>query len=320
MTSRRSFLAALPALGSLYAATTIAQPGYPERPIRIVAPFGPGSATDLVARKLSAALNGAWHASVVVDNKPGAGGVIATDFVAKSAPDGYTLLVTSSTHYTNPWLEKTAYDAVADFEIVARLASTSLIFVTGANAPYKSVADVIRTARQVPQSITFGSSGEGSPSHVCGALLNHHAGISMVHAPYKNSSQVLIETANGQVSVAFAGPNALPLVKSGRLRVLAVTSAKRSAYLPDVPGMNEAAGIEGYDFVSPIWIFAPKGTSRVVLNRLSDALATITASADYKSFCAAQYLDQDFQSAASAKVATAAEAVKWRRMAELTKA
>lgn len=320
MSHRRAFLLAMPACAALCGTRAFGQPAYPDRAVRIVVPFGPGSATDVIARKLSSALNGVWSAPVVVENKPGAAGAIATDLVAKSNPDGYTLLVTSSTHYTTPWLEKTPYDAVGDFTVVARLANTPLILVTAASGPLRDVADVIRAARRAPGSVTFGSSGEGSPSHMCGALLNRRAGIAMVHAPYKNSSQVLVDTANRQVDLAFAGPAALPLVNAGRLRVLAVTSARRSTYLPAVPTVNESGAIDGYAFVSPVWAFAPAATRDAVLSRLSDAFSAIVASADFKRFCAAQYLEPDFQPAVAAQAAARAEAAKWQRLVELTRA
>ncbi|WP_179107063.1 tripartite tricarboxylate transporter substrate binding protein [Variovorax sp. KK3] len=309
----------LPAAGALLTTGAFAQPAYPDRPIRFVVPVAPGAGTDLVARQVSVALNKLWNASVLVDNKPGAGGVLGTDAVAKAMPDGYTVLFTFSTHYTTPWLEKTPYDAVADFEPVAKLASTTLFMVTAADSPLRSVADVVAASKRAPRSISYASAGQGTPSHMCGALLGSITGIEMIHAPYKNGSQAMIETGSGQVQVAFSGPAALPLVRSGRLRVLAVTADKRSAQLAEVPTMNEAAGIVGYDIASPVWSLAPRGTPAAIVGRLSEAFAAITAAADFKAFCAAQYLEQDYQNAAAMKAAAAGESAKWRRLVELTK-
>ncbi|MFS8976234.1 tripartite tricarboxylate transporter substrate binding protein [Cupriavidus necator] len=319
MLSRRSLLFALPAIGSLCAIRAFAQ-AYPARPIRFVVPVAPGAATDLVARQVSASLNKLWNGAAVVENRPGAGGVVGTDAVAKSPPDGYTLLFTFSSHFTNPWMEKTPYDPLADFEPVARLASTALVMVTAADSPFKTVRDVIAAAKKQPGSVTYASAGDGTPSHMCGALLNAAAGIRLNHVPYKNGSLAMIETANGQVQLAFSGPAALPLIKAGKLRVLAVTSAKRSAVMPDAPTMNQAAGIDGYDIVSPVWAFAPKGTPAAIVGKLSEAFGVIAASPEFKAFCAAQSLDPDFQSAATVHAGLSAEAEKWRRLVQLTRA
>jgi tripartite-type tricarboxylate transporter receptor subunit TctC len=316
MWSRRTFLASLPATGSLLAADVIAQP---ERTIRFVVPVAPGAGTDLVARHVAMALGKLWDVACVVDNKPGAGGALGTDAVAKAAPDGNTLLFTFSAHYTTPLIDKTPYDPVADFEPVARMASSPLFLVTAPQAPFRSVADVVAAARRAPRTVTSASAGQGTPSHMGGALLASIAGIEMVHAPYKNGSQAMVETATGQVDVAFSGAASLPLVKGGRLRLLAITVARRSAHLPDVPSMNESAGVQGYNLGSPIWVVAPRGTPEATRSRLSDALAVITATPEFKAFCAAQYLEQDFQPALQARAAAEDEAAHWRRLVQLTR-
>lgn len=318
MLTRRNLLFALPALGSLWATRAAAQ-SYPVRPIRFVVPVAPGAATDLVARQVSVLLNRLWNCSAVVENRPGAGGVVGTDVVAKSPPDGYTLLFTFSSHFTNPWVERTPYNAITDFEPVARLASTALVMVTATDSPFKTVRDVVAAARKQPGSVTYASAGDGTPSHMCGALLNTAAGIQLNHVPYKNGSLAMIETANGQVQLAFSGAAALPLMKAGKLRVLAVTSAQRSAVMADAPTMNKAAGIDGYDIVSPVWAFAPKRTPAAIVGKLSEAFGIIAASSEFKAFCAAQSLDPDFQSAAAVQAELAAEAEKWRRLVQLTR-
>ncbi|HSW19871.1 MAG TPA: tripartite tricarboxylate transporter substrate binding protein [Ramlibacter sp.] len=320
MFSRRSFLVGLPAAGALLTRSAFAQVPWPDRSIRFIVPVAAGAGTDLVARQVSMALNKMWNTASIVDNKPGAGGALGTDYVAKAAPDGYTLLVTFSAHYTTPLIDKTPYDPVADFEPIARLASSPLFMVTAADSPFRSAGDVLAASRRSPRSVTYASAGQGTPSHMSGALLESIAGIQMVHAPYKNGSQAMIETGNGQVNVAFSGAASLPLVKSGRLRLLAITSATRSAHLPDVPTLNESAGIQGYELSSPIWAMAPRGTPDGVRNKLSDALGVITAAPEFKALCASQYLEQDYQSAALAKTATAGDAAHWRRLVQLTKA
>ncbi|MFT3721657.1 Bug family tripartite tricarboxylate transporter substrate binding protein [Pseudorhodoferax sp.] len=319
MLSRRTLLASLPAASALLARPSWAQSAWPERPVRFIVPVAAGAGTDLVARQVSMALGKLWNNASIVENKPGAGGAVGTDYVAKSAPDGYTLLCTFSAHYTTPLIDKTPYDPVADFEPIARLASSPLFMVTAPDSPFKSVADVVAASKRKPRSVTYASAGQGTPSHMGGALLDAIAGIEMVHAPYKNGSQAMVETGNGQVDVAFSGAAALPLVKGGRLRLLAITSAKRSMHLPDAPTMNESAGIQGYDLVSPIWTMGPRGTPAAIGNKLSEALASITQSPEFKAFCAAQYLEVDFQNAAQAKARAADEAAHWRRLVQLTK-
>lgn len=320
MPNRRAFMLSFPAAGLMLTQSASAQSSWPDRPIKFIVPVAPGAGTDVVARHVSVALNKMWNSATIVDNKPGAGGILGTDFVAKSASDGYTLLFTFSAHYTAPWLDKTPYDAVADFEPLARLASATLFMLTAADSAFKSAADVIAAAKRSPRLVSYASAGQGTPSHMCGALLDSMAGIETTHVPYKNGSQAMIETGNGQVSVAFSGPAALPLVKAGKLRVLAVTASKRSVYLPDVPTIDEAAGIHGYDIASPVWAMAPRGTPAVIRDKLSEAFATITSSQEYKSFCATQYLEPDYQPAAAVKAAARSESDKWRRLVQLTKA
>lgn len=319
MLTRRTMLCMLPALAAPWARKGFAQT-YPVRPVRFVVPVAPSSATDLVARQVSVSLSKLWGQSVVVENRPGAGGAIGTDAVAKAQPDGYTVLFTFSTHYTTPWLEKTQYNPVKDFEPIARLASTALVMVTAADSPYKTVRDVIAAAKREPRSLSYASAGDGSASHMSGALLNAIARIQMTHAPYKNGAQAMVETASGQVQVAFAGQAALPLIRAGKLRVLAVTSAQRSALMPNARPMNKAAGIEGYDLTSPVWAFAPKGTPAALIDKLSDAFGAIVASQEFKAFCTAQALDPGFMPAAAVRAGVTAEAEKWHRLVQLTRA
>ncbi|MGY2488649.1 tripartite tricarboxylate transporter substrate binding protein [Cupriavidus sp. CP313] len=319
MLTRRTMLFAVPAVGSLWALRVLGE-SYPSRPIRFVVPLAPASATDGVARQVSAALGKSWGTPVVVENRPGAGAVIGTDVVAKAPPDGYTLLFTFSSHFTSPLLEKTPYDPLADFEPVARLASTALVMVTAKDAPFKTVRDVIAAAKREPGSVSYATAGDGTPSHMCGALLGAKAGIQMNQTPYKSGSQAMVEIASGQVHVGFSGQAALPLIRAGKLRVLAVTSAQPSVLMPGAPTMNQAAGIDGYDIVSPVWAFAPKGTPAAIVTKLSDAFRVIAASPEFKAFCAAQSLDPGFQPAATVRAGIPAEADKWKRLVQLTRA
>ncbi|WP_198968755.1 tripartite tricarboxylate transporter substrate binding protein [Xylophilus sp. ASV27] len=301
----------------------VARPAWTQvsaQPMRIVVPTGPGTGSDATARFVAQALGASWQMPVVVDNKMGAGGVIGTDFVAKAPADGRTLLLTYASHYTNQWLGKTPYDAVADFEPVARIASSALVLVTAADSPLRSVADVIAAARLKPQALSYGSSGTGSTSHMSGALLAHMAHLQFNHVPYKAPGQVAIDAASGQVDTAFGGvATFLPMIRSGRLRALAVTTAVPSQHLPNVPPMA-ASGLAGYDVSTPIWVFAPRGTSPGAVARLSQALTRMAATAEFGSFCLGQGLDVDIQDAATAKASAPAELEKWRQLVALTTA
>lgn len=288
--------------------------------IRIVVPTGPGTGTDATARFMAQTLSASWNVSIFVENKMGAGGVIGTDFVAKAAADGRTLLLTYASHYTNQWLSKTPYDAVADFEPVARLASSALVLVAAASSPLRSVADIVAAAKVRPHTLSYGSSGTGSTSHMSGALLCHLAGIELNHAPYKAPGQVAIDAAGGQIDMAFGGvATFLPMIKSGRLRPLAVTTITQSQYLPNVSTMA-AAGLAGYDVSTPIWMFAPRGTPPADIARLSDALTHIAAASEFGHFCLGQGLETDIQDAAKAKAHAPVELEKWRRLVALTAA
>ena len=316
MLSRRSLLAA-PLLGALPFGTARAQ-DYPARLIRFVVSTSPGAANDVVARYIATALGKAWNQPIIVENKMGAAGNIATDFVAKAAGDGYTLLVTYSPHYTNPWLEKTSYDPVKDFEPIARVASSGLIMVTATNSRFKSARDVIAAAKAMPDSVSYGSSGTGTTSHMSGALLCSSAGIRMRHIPYKAPAQAAMDAVGGVVDITFNGSStALPLIQGGRLRALAVTTAKRSARLPDVPTLAES-GVPGYEMSSPIWVLAPRGTPAAVVDKLSDAITRIALGDEFKELCMKQALEVDVQNAAVYRAGVPAEVEKWRHLVELT--
>ncbi len=211
-----------------------------------------------------------------------------------------------------------SFDAVRDFEPVARLANSTLVVATKPDSPLRNVRDLIAAAKQKPGAVSYASAGNGSTGHMAGALLEKMAGISLNHVPYKAASQVPIDASTGQVDFMIGGlASALPLIKSGRLRVLAVTSEMRSANLPDAPTMAEA-GLPGYENSSPIWVFAPRGTPAAIVNKLSDALTRIASTPEFKEYCFGQGIEVDVQDAATAKKGGAAELQKWRKLVELT--
>jgi tripartite-type tricarboxylate transporter receptor subunit TctC len=318
MISRRSFVA-LAALACAPVQFAWAQQQYPSRAIRFIVPTGTGSGTDNTARFMAEGLGKALGVPVVVENKLGAGGMIGTDFAAKAPPDGYTVLFNYAQHYSYQWVEKTPYDAVKDFEPVARLANSTLVLLTSAQSPIKSVRDLIAAAKEKPGGLSYGSAGQGTTSHMAAALFGTMAGVSMVHIPYKAPAQAAIDAAAGQVQLTFGGlSTALPLIKAGRLKALAVTTATRSQNLPDVPTMAEA-GLKGYDLGSPIWALTPRGTPPEIVKKLSEELTRLAASQQFKDFCLAQGYEVDIQDAATYKANAPAELEKWRRLAELAK-
>ncbi len=247
---------------------------YPSKPIRIVVPFPPGGATDILARAVGVELTRAWGQPVPVENRPGAGGNIGADMVAKAAPDGYTLVMgTVGTHAINMSLySKMPYDTVKDFAPVTLVASVPNILVVHPSLPVKTVHDLIELAKSKPGQIYFASSGNGTSIHLAGELFKTMAGVNMVHVPYKGSAPAVADLLGGQVSCMFDNmPSSLPHVKAGKLRGIAVTSARRSPATPDLPTIAEA-GLPGYEASSWFGILAPAGTPREIVTKLNQTI------------------------------------------------
>ena len=249
---------------------------YPDRPIRMIVPDAPGGSPDqlgrLVARKLSEALG----QSVFVDNKPGAAGVLATDAGAKSAPDGYTLTMTTTAIYAIlPYLNKhLPYDPVNDFIPVSRLATASNVLVVNASLPVKSVADLVQLAKSKPGELNYASAGVGSPAHLAGEMLNLRAGIKLVHIPYKGSAPALLDVIAGNAQMMITSPlSAGGHIKTGRVRAIATTGAERNPVLPDLPTIGET--IPGYEISQSWGLAVPAGTPPAIVARLSEAIMKV---------------------------------------------
>ncbi|MGZ5100401.1 MAG: tripartite tricarboxylate transporter substrate binding protein [Usitatibacter sp.] len=260
-----------------------AQP-FPSRPIRIIVPFGPGGFTDVAARILQKELLPVIGQPVVIENKPGAGSTIGTAEVAKQAkPDGYTLVMISTTHVITPHLYKEMpYDPIKDFTPVMKIAEGPYVLVVHPSLPVKNVAELIALARAKPNSIDYASSGNGSSQHLVGALFATMAGAPLNHVPYKGSSGAMNDLLGGQVKVSFVGvPNALPNLASGKLRALAVTTARRYPGLPDVPTLDES-GVKGYDATLWLGLLAPPGTPRDIVLKLNTEITKVLAGAEAK--------------------------------------
>ena len=242
---------------------------WPSRPIRMVIPLSPGGFADVPGRILASRLSAAFGRNVFVENRPGAGGTIGADLVAKSAPDGYTLLFTGTPHVISPWIyKKLPYDPLTDFEPVALVASGPYVLVVNPQLGVNSVRELIEAARAQPGKIDYASSGNGSAQHLVSALFASMAGIQLNHVPYKGSGPAMQDLISGQVKVSFAGiPNVLPQVKAGRLRALAVSTAKRSPDLPEVPTVAEA-GVSGYQATLWLNLAAPLGSPAEIVQRL----------------------------------------------------
>jgi tripartite-type tricarboxylate transporter receptor subunit TctC len=254
---------------------------YPTRPVRVIVPLSPGGFADVPARIIAPRLSTALGQQFVVENKPGAGGTIGTDFVAKSKPDGYTLLFTGTPHVIAPWLYKTVpYEPLKDFAPIALIASGPYVLVVNPQLPVHSVKELVAAAKAQPGKIDFASSGNGSAQHLVGALFNSMAGIELNHVPYKGSGPAMQDLLSGQVKVSFAGiPNVMPHVKAGRLRALAVTTPKRSPDLPDIPTAAEA-GVAGYEATLWLNLSAPAGTPTDIIERLYTELVKVLQDAE----------------------------------------
>jgi tripartite-type tricarboxylate transporter receptor subunit TctC len=260
-----------------------AQGAYPNKPVKLIVPFAPGGFTDVVARILSQKMSVELGQQFIVENKPGAGSSIGSDFVAKSAPDGYTLLIVSSTHVISPWIYKSLpYDPIKSFSVVGKLVDSPYVLLVNPKVPAKNVQEFIALAKARPEAIHYASSGNGSAQHLMGGLFVALTGAPLKHVPYRGSSGAAQDLVAGVVESSFAGvPNALAQVPQGRLRALAVTTAKRAPQLPDVPTMQEA-GVAGYDASVWLALLAPAGTPHEIIAKLNAEVAKLMNSPETK--------------------------------------
>ena len=279
--SRRHLLAL--AACTVAVAPAMAQ-DYPSRPITFVVPFAAGSATDQLARALGQAVSTAGKQPVVVENKGGASGMIAAQQVARSVPDGYTVLITTNTtHAANQHLyKKLPYDAVKDFAPVAGLGKGGQVLVVRADAPYRSVADLLAAAKKQPGKLSFGSGS--SSSRVAGEMLKQLAGVDLMHVPYKSNPLAITDLLGGQIDLMITDTSTgVPQIKSGKLRALGYSTTKRSPQLPEVPTLAEA-GVKGYDMGYWFAAYAPAGTPQAVVATLNRLLSDAVHGAAAKSF------------------------------------
>ncbi|AOZ03429.1 ABC transporter substrate-binding protein [Cupriavidus sp. USMAHM13] len=273
-----------PALLAALVLVTLAGTGaraetFPDKPLRLVVPFTPGGTTDILARVVGQKLGDALGQPVVIDNRPGAGGNIGAEVVAKAAPDGYTLLMgTLGTQVTNQFLyARMPYDSARDFAPVTLVANSPNVLMTNATLPVGSVADVIALARREPGKINYASTSTGGSPHLSGELLDRMAGITMQHVPYKGAAPAMTDLLAGQVNLMFDNlPSALAQIQAGKVRALAVTGKQRSAVLPEVPTFAES-GLPGYEVNSWFGLLAPAGTPAERVGKLQQAVAKVLA-------------------------------------------
>jgi tripartite-type tricarboxylate transporter receptor subunit TctC len=255
----------------LLAAALAAQArAFPDKPVRLVVPYSAGGSTDLISRALGQKLSEMWGQPVVIDNRPGGSTIIATNIVSKSAPDGYTLLVTTTSFTIVPSLtDKLPYDPAKDFEPITLINTTPLVLVVNPGVPANSVKELIALAKARPGELNFGSAGSGGSNHLAGELFNVMAGVRIVHVPYKGNAPALTDLVGGHVDMVFNGlTSAVPLIKAGKLRPLAVTSLTRAGALPEIPTLDEL-GLKGFQAAAWNGLSAPARTPKEVIARIN---------------------------------------------------
>ena len=305
-------------LSCLLAGAVLAQP-FPSRPLKLVVPYPPGGITDTLGRTLAQALTEALGQPLVVDNRPGAGGALGAEAVARAAADGYTLVLgASSTHVLNPLLYKLTYDPVKDFTPVGVIAATPLVLVVGPQLPATSVGELLAWLKARPGQANFGSYGNASASHLAGEMFKSMAGVDMVHVPYKGAAPAQADLMAGQISLMFSDMSAMPHVKSGRLRALAVTSAKRIGSFPELPTVAEAApaaaGLGGYEVTGWFALYLPAGAPRAVVDRLSTVMMAAVAGSELRGRLASLGLEPGASTPEALAALMRAERDKWQKV------
>jgi tripartite-type tricarboxylate transporter receptor subunit TctC len=289
---------------------------YPVKPVRMVLPFPPGGGTDVVGRLLAQKLGQALGQQVIVDNRAGAGGRIGTELVAKSPPDGYTLMLgTSSVMGTGPALyQKLPFRMPGDFAPISLVAYTAYVLVTHPSVPASSVKQLIALARSKPGRLTYASSGAGGAAHLSGELFSSMAGVKMIHVAYKGSSPGMFSVMSGETDIMFNNTlPALPQVKNGRLRALAVTTAQRFVLLPDVPTVAES-GLPGFEVQQNYGVLAPAGTPRDIVNRLNQEIAKAMQTDDARNRLLADGSAVKVSTPEEFERAITAEIAKWSKV------
>ena len=306
-------------LSVLVGTTSVQAQTYPARPIRLVVSFAAGGGVDLVARLIGQKLSEAWSQQVVIDNRPGAGGNVSAELVAKSAPDGYTIYLSSASVVVNASLYKALpYDPLKDFAAVTLLVNAHNVLVSHPSLPAKNIRELIALAKKKPGQINYASTGSGSSGHLAMELFRSMAGIELTHIPYKVIGQTTADLLSGQVSLWFPTmPGVLQHIKSGRMAALGVSGSRRAPVLPTVPTIAEA-GVSGYDASTWYPLLAPAGTPAAVVDKMNAQLVAILASADVREKLQAQGIEPVGSTPAQLGAHLKSEMLKWEKVVRLS--
>ena len=317
MQRRLATLAAVTLLGAAALPATAQPAAWPARQITNVVPASPGGAIDLLARLIGMKMTADWGQPVVVDNRTGATGIIGTDLVAKSAPDGYSLVLVASSHAINPGMvKKLPFDTVKSFEPVVLTHVVPLVLVTAPDFPAKTVKDIVAYGKAHPGELSFASSGSGGAPHFSGELFKSLTGLDMTHIPYKGSTLAHPDLISGRVSLMFDTVAATNVqIKAGRLKAYAVTTGKRSSTLPDIPTMQEA-GIAGYETSTWGGLLAPAGTPKAVVDKINAEVVRILAMPDVRKTLQDNGIEPGGGSPARFGEFIQAEMLKWGKVAK----
>lgn len=286
----RLALAVLAATAALVPVAAQAQAiAYPDKPVRFLVPYPPGGGTDVIARIVQERFQALLGQPIIIENRGGAGGSVGTDVVAKSAPDGYTVLFTLSSHTINPAIyPKLPFNTIKDFEPIGTVASLPQILVAGPRFPANTVAELVALVRAKPDSLSYASVGIGSPGHLAGELFNLRTGLHLTHIPYRGGGPAVSDVMGGQVPLLWVSiPAAAQFVKTGKLKALAVSTLKRSAAFPEIPTMQEA-GVADFEVDSWYAMFVPAGTSKPIIDKLNRALNNLVHEPDIRTKLLAQ--------------------------------
>ena len=303
------------ALVAVAAVAHAAAQGYPSKPVKIVVPFSPGTAADIVARQLATRLADTWGQGVIIENQMGAGGNIGAAMVAKAPGDGYTLLMVGINNVINPSLYKdTGYDVLRDFKAIAKIAAAPLAIVAHPSFAASSITELVALAKSRPNTIVYGSGGNGSVTHLSFELLKSRTGIEMTHVPYKGIAQMLTDVLGNQIPLASpAAASALPHVKAGKMKALAVTSAKRSSVWPEVPSVAEA-GITGFDVAAWNGLLAPARTPDDVVTKIYADAAKAAQTNDFIEQLQKHAMELELLAPAEFRAYLTSELAKWSKL------
>jgi len=317
---RKNLHSLLASVAACLLAAGVAAQSYPDRPIKLVVPYPPGGSTDPVARLLAADVATRLSQPVVVDNKPGAAGSIGTEFVAKAAPDGHTLLLHTSVIATDPTFKKTLpYSVKQDLAPITLTVNGPYLLVVNPTLPAKNVAELIAYAKANPGKLTYASSGNGSLQHATGAMLEQQAGIQMTHIPYKGTGPALQDLLGAQVDLTFGTPPPfMPHIASGKLHALAVTGSTRVASLPDIPTTAEA-GLPKLNPTSWFAVFAPAATPKPVIDKLAAEIGRVMATPEFKKKAADLGAAADYLSPAQLGELAQTDLARWAEVAKASK-